>query len=135
MLMSSASEAGPKGTQSLSRAISVLRAVAGAPAQGARLSDLVEGTGLSKATAHRLAATLVHEGLLAYDAASRFYTFGEFFREVGERAGRKEAAAVGAPEAAAHPSLYQRPDYCGSAIPSPISCATATCPASAHIRP
>lgn len=116
MRASSDEDSGPKGAQSLSRAISVLRAVSQAPAGGARLADLVAGTGLSKATAHRLAAALVHEGLLAYDAASRFYTFGAFFHEVGSRAGRPQEPDVVQAEAAPNLSQYQRPDYCGHAI-------------------
>lgn len=102
----------------MSRAISVLRAVAGAPSHGARLAELVEGTGLSKATAHRLAAALVHEGLLAYDAASRFYTFGEFFLEMSNRAG-KPPAASDAPQTLIPPPIRactNGPEYCGNAI-------------------
>ena len=116
MRVSSDEDSGPKGAQSLSRAISVLRAVSQAPAGGARLADLVAGTGLSKATTHRLAAALVHEGLLAYDAASRFYTFGAFFQEVGSRAGRPREPDVVQVDAAPNPSQYQRPEYCGDAI-------------------
>ncbi|UJX47565.1 acetyl-CoA synthetase [Xanthobacter sp. YC-JY1] len=116
MTASSDPDQGPKGAQSLSRAISVLRAVADAPPHGARLADLMGGTGLSKATTHRLAAALVHEGLLSYDAASRFYTFGAFLKEIGQRADPPQGSGALPADATPNPSLYQRPEYCGNAI-------------------
>lgn len=109
--------ASPKGAQSLSRAVAVLRAVAGAPPLGARLADLVEATGLSKPTAHRLAAALVHERLLAYDPAARLYSLGAFFLSLGDRAGKAAAEMAAEAEPASVPSLYQRPEYRGEAIP------------------
>ena len=106
----------PKGAQSLSRAVAVLRAVASAPPLGARLADLVEDTGLSKPTAHRLAAALVHEGLLAYDPAARLYSLGAFFLSLSDRAGKAAELAAEA-DSTVDPSLYQRPEYRGEAIP------------------
>lgn len=107
----------PKGAQSLSRAVAVLRAVADAPSHGARLADLMASTGLAKPTTHRLAATLVHEGLLAYDPATRLYTLGAFCLSLGRRAGTRPAETATEPDAASVPSLYQRPEYRGDAIP------------------
>lgn len=107
----------PKGAQSLSRAISVLRTVAGEAPQGVRLAELVQSTGLSKATAHRLAAVLVHEGLLAYDAASRQYSLGDFFAKFGGLASSARAAHFVEPGQPPDLGLYQRPEYRGSNIP------------------
>ena len=55
------------GTQSLERAIALLRAVADAETAGARLADQMTGVGLSKATAHPLLMALARDGLV--DAA------------------------------------------------------------------
>lgn len=106
-----------RGAQSLSRAISVLRAVADASAQGARLAQLMDGTGLSKATTHRLAAALVHEGLLAYDPGSRYYSLGEFFLNLGDRVGKAQTGGAAGLDQASDPNPYQRPEYRGNAIP------------------
>ena len=53
----------------LDKAVSVLDAVEGGPRT---LAGLVEATGLSRATAHRLAVALEVHGLLARDVAGRF---------------------------------------------------------------
>lgn len=53
----------------LDKAVSVLDAVEGQPRT---LATLVEATGLSRATAHRLALALEVHGLLTRDAAGRF---------------------------------------------------------------
>jgi len=53
----------------LDKAVSVLDAVEGRPLT---LAGLVEATGLSRATAHRLAVALEVHGLLGRDAAGRF---------------------------------------------------------------
>lgn len=107
----------PKGAQSLSRAIAVLRSVAEEAPQGVRLAELVQSTGLTKATAHRLAATLVHEGLLSYDAASRYYSLGDFFAKIGGLAGNARAINFAEPDQPSDLGLYQRPEYRGKSIP------------------
>ncbi|MDQ6727101.1 MAG: IclR family transcriptional regulator [Actinomycetota bacterium] len=53
----------------LDKAVSVLDAIEGGPRT---LAGLVEATGLSRATAHRLAVALEVHGLLGRDAAGRF---------------------------------------------------------------
>ena len=53
----------------LDKAVSVLNAVEGRPLS---LAGLVDATGLSRATAHRLALALQVHGLLGRDAAGRF---------------------------------------------------------------
>ncbi|MFG1427355.1 AMP-binding protein [Roseixanthobacter glucoisosaccharinicivorans] len=107
--------AAPKGAQSLGRAISVLRVVANAAPHPVRLAELIQGTGLSKATAHRLATTLVFETLLAYDPRERCYSLGGFFSKFvtgkAHVASHLPVAETGA-RPAAHPDRYS-----GSKIP------------------
>jgi IclR family acetate operon transcriptional repressor len=64
-----------KGTsiQSAARAARVLVHVAGAPAQGARATDVAGAVGLSVPTTHHLLSTLVAEGLLCKDARRRYF--------------------------------------------------------------
>ncbi len=64
------------GTQSLDRAVGVLRLVASRTGLGVRLVDIVERSGLSKPTAHRLLQALERQGLLAHDPATRLYHLG-----------------------------------------------------------
>lgn len=104
--------AAPKGAQSLGRAIALLRVVANASPRAVRLADLMQATGLSKATAHRLASTLVHETLLAYDGESRSYGLGPFFSGFGTADG-----AHGRTEHAPPPPLAQHGKYSGARIP------------------
>ena len=54
-------EANRFGTQSIERAMEVMRSVAEAGIQGARLMDLVKATGLKQPTVSRLIAALVRE--------------------------------------------------------------------------
>jgi DNA-binding IclR family transcriptional regulator len=67
---------GPNGTQSLDRAIALLRIVAGYSGRGVRLVDVVERSGLSKPTVHRLLQALERQGLVTQDAADRHYHLG-----------------------------------------------------------
>ncbi|WP_207462636.1 AMP-binding protein [Azospirillum sp. SYSU D00513] len=99
------------GTQSLERAIALLRAVAARGEEGARLADLMAEAGLSKATAHRILAALVREGLTVQDERTRRYHPGPELAVLGRAAGGR---------ADAHParaSAFSRADYRGTAIP------------------
>lgn len=98
--------AAPKGAQSLGRAIALLRVVVHASPRAVRLADLIEATGLSKATAHRLATTLVHETLLAYDGESRSYGLGPFFSRIGPVDPPHPAAEEAQAHAPSHPGKY-----------------------------
>lgn len=62
-----ASESTVRGTQSVRRALSLLREVAGGSEQGVRLSHLVESTGLDRATIFRLMSCLVEENFVDRD--------------------------------------------------------------------
>ena len=53
------------GAQALRRGLSLLDLVADAP--GLRFSEIAERSGLTKATAHRMLATLAEAGLLRVD--------------------------------------------------------------------
>lgn len=114
------------GTQSLERAIALLRAVAAQAPDGARLADLVAGSGLSKATTHRLLTALAREGLVEQDARSRRYHLGAELDALGQLAAlrhRPKAAPTATPVAAepeeppVRASAFLRPDYRGDAIP------------------
>ncbi|WP_247870803.1 helix-turn-helix domain-containing protein, partial [Azospirillum sp. TSO5] len=74
------------GTQSLERAIALLRAVADAETGGARLADLITGVGLSKATAHRLLMALARDGLVEQDTRSKRYHLGPDLVALGDLA-------------------------------------------------
>jgi DNA-binding IclR family transcriptional regulator len=64
------------GTQSIGRALALLRLVAAAGPSGAKVSDVAARAGLHVATAHRLLSALVREGFCAQDATSRAYGAG-----------------------------------------------------------
>lgn len=70
----------PRVTSNLARAVDILRWIARSAGSGLRLQELVERTGLAKATAHRLLGELVGLDLVEYDAASSRYhlSFGLF---------------------------------------------------------
>jgi DNA-binding IclR family transcriptional regulator len=86
----------PGGTQSVDRAVGVLRIVASRSDRGVRLVDVVERSGLSKPTAHRLLQALERQGLVAHDAAARLYHLGPEAFVIGtlaaERFGIQRAA-------------------------------------------
>ncbi len=64
------------GSQTLRRAVAVLRALAGAQERGARLADVAEQCDLTRPTAHRLLQVLAEEGLAARLPASTRYVIG-----------------------------------------------------------
>lgn len=65
-----------EGTQSIRRAILLLKAVAGANGQGFRLYQLADAVGLPITTTHRILNVLVSEGFLEYDPALKSYHIG-----------------------------------------------------------
>ncbi|AFK57500.1 IclR family transcriptional regulator [Tistrella mobilis] len=71
-----AAPAAPTGTQSVERAISLLRILARRDAGGARLVDVVADSGLNKPTVRRLLLVLMREGLVDQDPGSRRYHLG-----------------------------------------------------------
>ena len=80
---SPAPRAASDGTQSLRRAVQLLRTLSTHTATGWRLSDLADETGLDHTTVHRLLSGLVDERLAARVAGSRRYTLGALTFELG----------------------------------------------------
>jgi DNA-binding IclR family transcriptional regulator len=64
------------GTQSIGRAVALLRLVGAGHDRGASLGDLVERSGLSKPTCRRILVALIEGGLLEQDPVSRRYFLG-----------------------------------------------------------
>jgi len=64
------------GAQTLRRGLAVLRLLARSTTGGLRMSDIGRRLGLPKATAVRLTLTLVEEGFLTQDVATRLYRLG-----------------------------------------------------------
>jgi DNA-binding IclR family transcriptional regulator len=73
----------PDGTQSITRAVSLLREIAAHNFAGSRLVDLAAHTDLKAATAHRILASLVREGLVMHRRGSRQYFLGPLAYELG----------------------------------------------------
>jgi DNA-binding IclR family transcriptional regulator len=91
----------------LDKAVAILGALEGAPRN---LAELVEVTGISRATAHRLATALVHHGLARRDAQGRF-VLGSRLVELGR------AAAAAFPLAGiARPALVALRDATGESV-------------------
>lgn len=83
------------GAQSVDRALNLLRLVAAAPAEGLRLSDLAEASGLDRATVHRLLSSLVGNALVDQDMVSKRYTLGlEFFALAAAASNRHDVSQV-----------------------------------------
>lgn len=69
------------GVSVLGKAFALMRALACAPAEGAKITLLAQDTGISQGTAHRLMRALVAQGVVEQDAASKRYRLGlELFR-------------------------------------------------------
>lgn len=72
-----------RGTQSLARAMGLVRAVSTRPQLGWRLTDLAAHCGLDKGTAHRLLAGLAAERLVQQRGSDRHYVPGPLLFELG----------------------------------------------------
>ncbi|HLR30634.1 MAG TPA: IclR family transcriptional regulator [Paenalcaligenes sp.] len=64
------------GSQTVARAMQILRLVACGQEAGVRLTDIVQMSGLSRPTVHRILRTLVAEQAVEQDTASRRYRIG-----------------------------------------------------------
>ncbi len=71
------------GTQTVGRAIAILRMVASAPYPGLRLKHLIQMSGFGKSTTYRLLQRLVAEGMLLRDPQSKNYKLGSLVYELG----------------------------------------------------
>ena len=72
-----------RGTQSISRAMTLVRAVSTRPQLGWRLTDLAAHCGLDKGTAHRMLAGLARERLVQQRIGDRHYVPGPLLYELG----------------------------------------------------
>ncbi len=72
-----------RGTQTFSRAVVLLKAVATRPMQGWRLTDLATFCGFDKGSAHRMLAGLVRERLVEQRLGDRHYLPGPLLFELG----------------------------------------------------
>ncbi len=79
------------GTQSLQRAVALLRIIAVNNRTGIRLVELYRRTGLERPTVHRLLQGLVAEKLIRQDGQSKRYYLGSLTYELGLAAAPKVA--------------------------------------------
>lgn len=70
-------------SQTVGRAIQLIRLVASSKSHNLRLIDIAEMASLDKSTAHRLLQRLVHERMLARDPGRRGYRLGPLLHELG----------------------------------------------------
>ena len=88
---SAAAVMSPPGTQSLHRAVALLRIIAVNNRSGSRLVELYRRTDLERPTAHRLLQGMVAEKLIRQDPASKRYFLGSLTYELGLAAAPKVA--------------------------------------------
>jgi len=99
------------GVQSVRRAAALLRALARAPAEGARLKDLAETLGFERTTTHRLLWTLIPEHLVEQDASTKRYRLGlDFFSLAVTASNRYDVQHV------AHASVTRLADMLGDCV-------------------
>ena len=75
------------GTQSIERALSLLREIAAHNRTGSRLLDLATRTGLQRPTVHRMLKCLAAEAMVQQDADTHRYFLGPMVFELGLTAG------------------------------------------------
>jgi DNA-binding IclR family transcriptional regulator len=78
--------AAPRGAQVLDRAVALLHLLGGSGAEGIRLGELADRTGLNEPTCHRILASLVHHGLAERLPGGRAYRLGLELFALGARA-------------------------------------------------
>jgi DNA-binding IclR family transcriptional regulator len=71
------------GTQTLHRAVSLLRLITAHNRTGSRLVDLYRRTGLERPTAHRILQGMIAEQLIRQDSQSKRYYLGSLMYEMG----------------------------------------------------
>lgn len=85
-----AAEVASGGTQSIQRAVRLLRYIAAHDLNGVRLIDAMRALELQRSTTHRILQCLVAEGLLAVKSPGQRYVLGSLAFELGLRAARRE---------------------------------------------
>ncbi len=71
-----ATRSGGDGSQSILRALRIIRCVAEHNDRGIKLSKVASETGLHVATTHRILSVLTSEGILSCDPGSKSYRLG-----------------------------------------------------------
>jgi DNA-binding IclR family transcriptional regulator len=71
------------GTQSIERALLLMREIAAHNRGGSRLLDLAARTGLQRPTVHRMLKCLAHEGMVQQDGDTHRYYLGSMVFELG----------------------------------------------------
>ncbi|ARP89148.1 IclR family transcriptional regulator [Bordetella genomosp. 9] len=79
------------GTQTLHRAVALLRLITAHNRTGSRLVDLYRRTGLERPTAHRILQGMIAEQLIRQDSKSKRYYLGSLLYEMGLAAAPKLA--------------------------------------------
>ncbi|MBS0546448.1 MAG: IclR family transcriptional regulator [Proteobacteria bacterium] len=72
-----------KGTQSLQRAIALLREVTACGSEGLSAAEMAARASIDRTTAHRMARSLAAEGLFDYSRETRRYFLGPLAYEIG----------------------------------------------------
>lgn len=75
------------GVGMLSRAFSLIRALASFQSSGARVTQLAKAVGLTQGTTHRILRALIAEGMVEQDERSKFYRLGVDFFALAAQAG------------------------------------------------
>ena len=75
------------GTGAVPRLFALIRALADAPSEGSRVTQLAKSVGLTQATVHRLLQSLTAEGVVEQDPRSKLYRLGVDFFALAARAG------------------------------------------------
>lgn len=73
----------PLGTQSIHRAVTILREIAAHGPKGLRLADIADVLELERPTAHRIVKGLVAQGMLMQDRDNKHYRLGHVVYELG----------------------------------------------------
>jgi len=81
------------GTQSLERAVLLLRLIGHRHREGARLTDLTQASSLTQPTVHRILAGLMAQGLVSQHPRTRHYVLGEVLADLGLTAAMRYDAA------------------------------------------
>ena len=73
----------PLGTQTIHRAIFILREIAMHGTAGARLMDITQSMGLERSTTHRIVKGLASHGMVTQDTKTKTYRLGHLVYELG----------------------------------------------------
>lgn len=101
----------PWGTQSIHRAVTMLREIAARGQKGLRLVELAEALDLERPTAHRIVKGLVAQGMVAQNSQTKAYRLGHVVYELG-----LAAAPYFNLKDLCHPTLRRLTDKTGDSV-------------------